>query len=55
MTPRADGPYPPICGQSGFWTRPEYRDAISTLESVLLLAGTAADTGATPCPTEELL
>jgi hypothetical protein len=55
LTPRADGTYPPICGHSGFWTRPEYRDAVSMLESVLLPAGSATDTGATAYPTEELL
>jgi pimeloyl-ACP methyl ester carboxylesterase len=54
LAPRADGTYPPICGHSGFWTRPEYRDAASTLESVLLPPGTAADTKAA-YPTEELL
>lgn len=26
-----DGRYPPICGHSGFWTRPEYRDAVEEL------------------------
>ena len=39
--PRARGPtasYPPICGHSGFWTRPEYRDAMMALESELLPA-----------------
>jgi len=55
LTPRADGTYPPICGHSGFWTRPEYRDAVSTLESVLLPAGSATDTRAATYPTEELL
>src|SRR4029077_2151177 len=55
LTPRADGTYPPICGHSGFWTRPEYRDAVSMLESVLLPSGSATDTGATAYPTEELL
>ena len=55
LTPRADGTYPPICGHSGFWTRPEYRDAVSMLESVLLPAGSATDTDTTAYPTEELL
>lgn len=54
LTPRADGTYPPICGHSGFWTRPEYRDAVSMLESVLLPAGSAADTAAA-APSKELL
>ena len=55
LTPRPDGVYPPICGHSGFWTRPEYRDAMTTLESELLPAGSATDTTATATPTEELL
>ena len=46
-----DGVYPPICGHSGFWTRPEYRDAVTTLESELLPAGSATDTTATATPT----
>jgi hypothetical protein len=53
LTPRADGTYPPVCGHSGFWTRPEYREALSTLESTLLPAGTSADEAA--APTKELL
>ena len=55
LTPRSDGVYPPICGHSGFWTRPEYRDAVTALESELLPAGSATDTTATATPTEELL
>jgi hypothetical protein len=55
LTPHADGTYPPICGHSGFWTRPEYRDAVSTLESVLLPAGSAADTSEAAYPSKELL
>jgi hypothetical protein len=55
LTPRADGTCPPICGHSGFWTRPEYRDAVSILESVLLPAGSAADTTAAAAPSKELL
>jgi pimeloyl-ACP methyl ester carboxylesterase len=55
LTPRADGTYPPSCGHSGFWTRPEYRDALSMLESVLLPAGSTTDTTAATSPTEELL
>jgi hypothetical protein len=27
-----DGGYPPVCGHSGFWTRPEYKAALSVLE-----------------------
>jgi pimeloyl-ACP methyl ester carboxylesterase len=55
LTPRADGTYPPICGHSGFWTRPEYRDAVSMLESVILPAGSAADTSEAAYPSKELL
>ncbi len=55
LTPRADGTYPPICGHSGFWTRPEYRDAVSTLETVLLPAGSTADTSEAADPSKELL
>ena len=55
LTPRADGTYPPICGHSGFWTRPEYREALTVLESTMLPAGSVADTSAATCPTKELL
>jgi hypothetical protein len=55
LTPRADGTYPPICGHSGFWRRPENRDAVSKLESVLLPAGSAADTSEAAYPSKELL
>jgi hypothetical protein len=55
LTPRADGTYPPICGHSGFWTRPEYRDALTMLESTMLPANTVTDTSAAVCPTKELL
>ncbi|MET0994794.1 MAG: hypothetical protein ABWY20_12290 [Mycobacterium sp.] len=55
LTPRSDGVYPPICGHSGFWTRPEYRDAVTALESELLPTRSATDTTATATPTEELL
>jgi len=55
LTPRADGVYPPICGHSGFWTRPEYREALTLLESTMLPAGSVADTSEAACPTKELL
>jgi hypothetical protein len=55
LTRRPDGTYPPICGHSGFWIRPEYGDAIDALESNLLPAGTATDTAATAPPTEKSL
>ena len=41
-----------ICGHSGFWTRPEYADAIGELQSDLLPAGTPLDPGPTVRPTE---
>jgi hypothetical protein len=31
----ARGDYPPICGHSGFWTRPEYHNAVSLLVGAL--------------------
>lgn len=38
-----------------FWPRaPEYRDAVSTLESVLCPVGATTDAGAAVYPTEEL-
>jgi pimeloyl-ACP methyl ester carboxylesterase len=55
LTPRADGVYPPICGHSGFWTRPEYREALAALESAMLPAGSVAETSEATCPTKELL
>ena len=56
LTPRADGTYPPICGHSGFWTRPEYRDAVSMLESTRVARRhRATDTSAAASPTKELL
>ncbi len=48
-----DGTYPPICGHSGFWTRPEYSEAVNALESALLPAGSQTDTTATVYPTKE--
>jgi hypothetical protein len=53
--PPAEGTYPPVCGHSGFWTRPEYRDAVNMLEASLLPAGSTTDTTAAAYPTEELL
>lgn len=55
LTPPAEGTYPPVCGHSGFWTRPEYRDAVNMLEASLLPAGSTTDTTAAAYPTEELL
>ncbi|WP_353369906.1 hypothetical protein [Mycobacterium sp.] len=53
--PDSEGTYPPVCGHSGFWTRPEYRDAVNMLEASLLPAGSTTDTTAAAYPTEELL
>ncbi|WP_233213698.1 hypothetical protein [Mycobacterium hubeiense] len=50
-----DGSYPPICGHSGFWERPEYRDAMREFDTQLLPEGSATDTGATAAPTVERL
>lgn len=55
LAPRADGTFPPICGHSGFWTRPEYREAVGMLEAEVLPAGTATDTTAVPSPTDKRL
>ena len=55
LTPPAEGTYPPVCGHSGFWTRPEYRDAVNMLEASLLPAGSTTDTTAAAYPTEVLL
>lgn len=52
---QSDGTYRPICGHSGFWTRPEYSEATATLDAVLLPAGSATDTDATAPPTEKYL
>jgi hypothetical protein len=46
----------PICGHSGFWTRPEYGAALEALQSTVMPEGSAApDTSATAPPAEELL
>ena len=51
--PQPDGA---ICGHSGFWTRPEYDDALTALQSTVLPEGSAPpDTSATSPPTKELL
>ena len=54
LKPLPDGMYPPICGHSGFWQRPEYRDAVCMLESVILPVGATTDAGAAVYPTAEL-
>ena len=55
LTARSDGTYAPICGHSGFWTRPEYREAVSALESALLPAGSEGDVNPTASPTKDVL
>jgi len=49
-------PGAPICGHSGFWTRPEYTAAMEALQSTVMPEGSAPpDTSATAPPTEALL
>jgi hypothetical protein len=55
LTPRSDGTYAPICGHSGFWTRPEYREAVSVLEAGVLPAGSEVDVNPTAQPTKDAL
>ena len=50
LSPDADGTYPPICGHSGFWTRPEYRAAVNLLVSVVLPGSSARDQTASAPP-----
>jgi hypothetical protein len=52
---RPDGSYRPICGHSGFWVRPEYNAAMTTLGDQLTPQGSATDTSATAPPTEKAL
>jgi hypothetical protein len=55
MRMRPDGSYRPICGHSGFWVRPEYNAAMTTLGDQLTPLGSATDTSATAPPTEKAL
>jgi hypothetical protein len=50
-----DGSYHPICGHSGFWIRPEYNAALTTLGDRLTPQGIKTDTSATAPPTEEMV
>lgn len=52
---RPDGTYPPICGHSGFWLRPEYAQAITELEAELTPTGIETDTSGAPPPSEKAL
>jgi pimeloyl-ACP methyl ester carboxylesterase len=55
LTQRSDGTFGPICGHSGFWTRPEYSQATGELDAALLPEGAPTDTTATAPPTEKYL
>ncbi|HYZ69635.1 MAG TPA: hypothetical protein VE666_17870 [Mycobacterium sp.] len=50
LTPQ-NGMYPPINGHSGFWTRPEYREAMTAL----VPADSHTDMSANVYPTKELM
>ena len=52
---RADGTYPPICGHSGFWIRPEFSQAVTELETTVTPAGIETDTSAAPPPSAKAL
>ncbi len=47
-----DGTYPPVCGHSGYWVRPEYQAALGVLERQLVPAGTPLD-GPRAAPPDE--
>jgi hypothetical protein len=49
------GIYPPICGHSGFWVRPEFSQAIAELETTVTPSGVETDTSAAPPPSEKAL
>jgi hypothetical protein len=51
LSMRPDGTYPPICGHSGFWTRPEYREAMTALAP----ADSETDMSANVSPTKEMM
>ncbi|HEX9833734.1 MAG TPA: hypothetical protein VGA66_11760, partial [Mycobacterium sp.] len=55
LTLRSDGTYPPICGHSGFWVRPECYEAVTELETQLTPAGIETDTSGAPPPSEKAL
>ena len=55
LTVRSDGTYPPICGHSGFWVRPEFDSAVAVLEAKMTPAGTEMDTSAAAPPSEQVL
>ena len=55
MRMRPDGSYRPICGHSGFWVRPEYNAAMTTLGDQLTPHGSEIDTSSTAPPTEKAL
>jgi hypothetical protein len=49
------GIYPPICGHSGFWVRPEFSQAVAELETTVTPLGVETDTSAAPPPSEKAL
>lgn len=55
LTVRPDGTYPPVCGHSGFWVRPEFDSAVAALEAEMTPAGTEMDTSAASPPSEQVL
>ena len=52
LAPGDDGGYPPICGHSGFWTRPEYAEAFGCLAAQVVPGTVAAQhcPGRAPAP-----
>jgi len=52
---RADGTYPPICGHSGFWVRPEFSQAVTELETTVTPAGIETDASAAPPPSAKAM
>ena len=50
-----DGTYPPVCGHSGFWLRPEYEAALEVLEGQLLPAGAPIEGPRAAAPDERAL
>ena len=55
LTLRSDGTFPPICGHSGFWVRPEYQSAVTELETEVTPSGIETDTSGTRPPSEKVL
>jgi hypothetical protein len=51
----SDGAYPPICGHSGFWTRPEYTTALNLLASQVLPGSSTLDQPPSPPPAADCM